>query len=222
MRKIEKDLNLAFAYKRWLDRLDKSGKNHPEYTSSNNKYYYDIVANLLWVQKGLCAYTEMYLINAENVSPDKWTNGKFIKFEFMGQLDHFDPKLKKDNGWDWGNFFVVHTDVNIKRKRDKILHGIIKPDKFDYNPFDFLEYDFKQHNFLPNRKKDLKNQQLILDDINALGLNFQPIIDYRKEYLNPIINDVQFEILTIEEARKKLNKFYTAFEMSIISFEENI
>jgi len=63
MRKIEKDLTLATAYKKWLDGLNKSGEEHPEYTS-NGKFYQDIVANLLWVQKGLCAYTAMFLVNA--------------------------------------------------------------------------------------------------------------------------------------------------------------
>ena len=217
MRKIEKNLSLATSYKRWLDGLNKSPKNHPLYSSSNNKYYYDIIANLLWVQQGLCAYTEMFLIKLNTVAPEKWMKGTYPKFEFLGQLDHFDPALKKEKGWEWDNFFVVHTDVNTKRKRDKKLNGIIKPDKKDYDPFYFLEYDFKQHHFLPNRDRTLKDQKLILEDINALGLNFQPIIDYRIEYLKPIIDEVLLGILNISNARKELNKFYTAFEMSILS-----
>jgi hypothetical protein len=217
MRKIDKHLSLATAYKKWLEGLTASKKKQPEYSSSNNKYYYSIIANLLWVQQGLCAYTEMFLSTKNTVAPEKWKKGTFPKFEFLGQLDHFDPTLKNTKGWEWDNFFVVHTDVNTKRKRDKKLHGIIKPDKEDYNPFDFLEYDFKQHHFLPNRNRSVKDQRLILEDINTLGLNFQPIIDYRIEYLKPIVDEVQLGILTIDKARKKLNKFYTAFEMSILS-----
>lgn len=217
MRKIEKNLSLATSYKRWLDGLNKFQKNHPLYSSSNNKYYYDIVANLLWVQQGLCAYTEMFLVKLSTVAPEKWIKGTYPKFEFFGQLDHFDPSLKKEKGWEWDNFFVVHTDVNTKRKRDKKLNGIIKPDNKDYDPFYFLEYDFRQHHFLPNRDRTLKDQKLILEDINALGLNFQPIIDYRIEYLKPIIDEVLLGILKISNARTRLNKFYTAFEMSILS-----
>ncbi|HNG63681.1 MAG TPA: hypothetical protein PLK54_07995, partial [Ferruginibacter sp.] len=186
-------------------------------SSSNNTYYYDIIANLLWVQQGLCAYTEMYLIDKNTVAPKKWEKGKFKKFEFLGQLDHFDPSLKPKKGWEWNNFFVIHSDVNTKRKRDKKIHGIIKPDEEYYDPFEFLEYDFKTHNFLPNRSKSIKDQQLILDDINTLGLNFQPIIDYRIAYLKPLIDEVQLGIVSIDAARKSINKFYTAFEMSILS-----
>jgi hypothetical protein len=217
MKKIDKKLDLATAYKKWLDTINKPGKRYPAYSSSNNKYYYDIIANLLWVQQGLCAYTEMYLINKNTVSKDKWVKGEIKKFEFLGQLDHFDATLKEKKGWEWDNFFVVHSDVNVKRKRDKGVNGIIKPDKSTYDPFYFLEYDFKQHHFLPNRDRTITEQRLILDDINTLGLNFQPIIDYRIEYIKPIIDDVQIGVLSITNARKKLNKFYTAFEMSILS-----
>jgi hypothetical protein len=219
MKKIDKDLALATSYKKWLEGL--KGKKHPTYTSSNHKYYYDIIANLLWVQQGLCAYTEMFLINKNNVSKEKWAKGGFPKFEFLGQLDHFNPTLKEKKGWEWDNFFVVHSDVNVKRKRDKKINGIIKPDKETYDPFYFLEYDFKQHHFLPNRNRTTKEQDLILEDVNTLGLNFQPIIDYRIEYLKPIIDEVQLGIITIAKARQKLNKFYTAFEMSLSSLGLN-
>ena len=50
-----------------------------------------------------------------------------------------------------------------------------------------------------------------------MGLNFQPIIDYRIEYLKPIIDEVLLGVLKINYARTRLNKFYTAFEMSILS-----
>ena len=223
MKKIIKDLSLATFYKKWLEGLKKSGKTHPKYSSSNHKYYYDIIANLLWVQHGLCAYTEMFLINKNSISPEKWGEGTFKKFEFLGQLDHFNATLKEKKGWDWDNFFVVHGDVNVKRKRDKKINGIIKPDDANYDPFYFLEYDFKQNHFLPNRERNLKEQQLILEDINVLGLNFQPIIDYRIDYLKPIIDEVQLGKLTIPNARKKLSVFYTAFEMSILTLGlENI
>ena len=119
MKKIDKNLSLATSYKKWLDTLNKSGKSHPTYNSSNNKFYYDVIANLLWVQQGLCAYTEMFLINKNAVAPEKWGDGSFKRFEFLGQLDHFNARLKNTKGWDWDNFFVIHSDVNVKRKRDR-------------------------------------------------------------------------------------------------------
>jgi hypothetical protein len=214
MQKIVKDLTLATAYKKWLDNLNKSGKDHPTYTSTN-KFYKDVVANLLWVQKGLCAYTEMYLVDSKSVHPRYWKEGKFKNFEFLGHLDHYDSILKKKKGWDWNNLFVVHSDVNVKRKGQKSVHGILKPDDPKYDPFYFLEYDFKTHNFLPNSNRDPTLQMKILEDINTLGLNFKPIIDYRKEYLTPLIDDVQLGILTLLKAKQRLLKFYTAFAMSI-------
>ena len=216
MQKIEKNLTLAKAYKKWLTGLNKSGKDHPTYTS-NNKYYYDIVANLLWVQKGLCAYTEMYLLDSKKVAPVKWKAGKFQHFEFLGHLDHYDSSKKKKTGWEWSNFFVVHSDVNVKRKGQKKVNGILKPDNPKYDPFYYLQYDFKTHNFLPNSGRDFELQKKILEDINTLGLNYQPIIDYRRDYLNPIVDDVLLGVLPLVKAKERLIKFYTAFEMSIKS-----
>ncbi len=221
MRKIDKKLELATAYKKWIDKLTAENKNHPVYSSSKNKYYYDIVANLLWVQSGLCAYTEMFLMNPADVRPENWKNGAFTKFDFMGQLDHYDSKLKTSKGWDWNNFFVVHTDVNTKVKRDKKFNGILKPDKVDYDPFYFLQYDFKTHFFIPNKTRTIQEQVLILEDIGVLGLNYKPIIDYRKEYLKPLVDEVDLGFSSIEEIRNKLIKFYTAFEMSIIDLKDN-
>jgi hypothetical protein len=218
MRRIEKDLTLATAYKNWLDNLEQLGENHPEYTS-NNQYYKDVVANLLWIQQGLCAYTEMYLIDKDKVAPINWTLGRVNDFEFLGHLDHYYSSLKKERGWDWNNFFVIHADVNVKKKGKKIAHGILKPDDPHYNPFYFLEYDFKSHNFLPNCERDESLQEKILNDINTLGLNFQPIADFRREYLNPLIDDVFLRKLTLDEARGRLVQFYTAFEMSIQSLK---
>jgi hypothetical protein len=80
-----------------------------------------------------------------------------------------------------------------------------------------LQYDFKTHNFLPNSDRNIVLQKKVLDDINTLGLNFKPIIDYRREYLTPLIDDVRIGVLTIKKAKDRLIQFYTAFEMSITS-----
>lgn len=213
MRKINKTLTLASAYKTWLESLE---ADHPEYKSSG-KFYYDIVANLLWVQQGLCAYTEMFLSNPKDVDSQNWQKGRLKekKLEFLGQLDHYDSSLKKKKGWEWDNFFVIHSDINVKRKGQRKVNKLLKPDEEKYDPFYYLDYDFKTHNFLPNRTRDFALQSKILEDINTLGLNFKPIIDYRKEYLKPIIDDVLLGQKTLKQAQEALFKFYTAFEMSI-------
>lgn len=213
MRKIDKNLQLALAFKDWLTTLGDS--NHPQYTSQN-EYYKDIVANLLWVQDGLCAYTEKFLINSQRVSPDKWVDGKFDKIEIDGDLDHYNPKLKTDFGWDWSNFFLIDKNTNSSRvKGVKVPNSILKPDNESYDPFHFLEYDYEKHIFCANSILDFEQQVRVKEDIDILGLNYQPIIDFREKYLNPIILDVQNKQKTLELARKDLIQFKTAFEMSL-------
>jgi len=135
----------------------------------------------------------------------------------LGHLDHYDSGLKKKKGGEWNNFFVVHGDVNVKRKGQRKPYGLLKPDRPTYDPFYYLEYDYKTHNFVPNSERDTSLQTKILHDINTLGLNYKPIIDYRREYLTPIIDDVSLGIMTLTKAKERLFKFYTAFEMSIQS-----
>ncbi|MFY8127987.1 MAG: hypothetical protein ACOVMM_06395 [Chitinophagaceae bacterium] len=217
MQKIDKSLILATEYKKWLDSINKKYK-HPNYTSSNHRFYYDVIANLLWVQKGLCAYTELFLCDVKHLDKSKWKNGKFEQFDFKGQLDHYDATLKEKKGWEWKNFFMIDSDVN-RKKNDKKMSGYLKPDDENYNPFYFLQYDFKTHNFTPNTERTEKEQDKILEEINILGLNFQPIIDIRKKYITPLIDDVSLGLKTYAEVRKNLYQFYTSFEMSFRSLQ---
>lgn len=213
MRRIDKTEIFATVYMSWLESLN---GNHPIYNSSNGKYYYDIIANLIWVQKGLCAYTEQMLISPDSFSSENWNNGIYPKFSFKGELDHYNPSLKEIEGWSWGNFFLIDSDINSNKvKGSKKPNEILKPDKADYDPFYFLDYNFEEHCFLPNKERDWNLQRNILNDINILGLNFKAIVDIRKKYLNNIISDVRFGLKTIEIAKKELYQYYTAFEMSI-------
>jgi hypothetical protein len=101
MRRIDKENILALDYKEWIDKIESNSENHPDY-SSKHEYYFDIVANLLWVQRGLCAYTEMMLFDPNELGPDKWVNGRFTgKFKFFGHLEHYDESLKKTKGYLW-------------------------------------------------------------------------------------------------------------------------
>ena len=217
MRKIDKNLNLATAYAKWIAELEKEGKDHPRYTSSKLKFYNDIVGNLLWVQRGLCAYTEMFLMDPVRVAPEEWAEGKAPPFKTLGELDHYDSTLKGTKAWQWENFFMVQSDVNAKVKRDRPVNGILKPDADGYDPFYFLEYDFKKHLFAPCRERDKDMQDRILEDINILGLNYEPVKDCRRKELTKIKDAIYFEQITLEEAREALTQFYTAFEMSIQS-----
>ena len=214
MRKIDKTQILATVYKAWLDKLTPENKEHPAYTSSDWKYYYDIIANLIWVQGGLCAYTEKRLQDHTPFAVVNWKNGRYKKCEFAGNLDHYDNTLKEKYGWLWDNLFVIDTDVNVKLKRSNTPNGILKPDLPDFNPFTLLEYDLTTHFFIPCRDLDFDKQELVRQDIGFLGLNFTPIADIRREYLSPLIEKVKYQQQTFDETHLQLNQFFTAFEMS--------
>lgn len=213
MRFITKTLTLATKYKQWHDELQKD--NHPLYTSSSHKHYYSIVANLLSVQGGICAYTEACLCSPEAVAIDKWVDGEFQRFEFFGQLDHFDPRLKEKNGWLWDNFFMIHTDINIKEKRANVVTHL-KPDTPDFNISDYLDYNIDNHIFHP--RIDLSNelQQSLLNDIDYLGLNHGTIVHMRKMSLMPLLTQIRYKSMTEEDAKKLLYQFFTAYEMALV------
>lgn len=214
MRKIDKTQIFATKYKQWLDKLALESKEHPAYNSSDGKYYYDIIANLIWAQQGLCAYTERKLQDHAPFIATNWENGRYKKCEFAGHLDHYDNTLKVKYGWLWDNLFVIDADVNVKRKRSNTPNGILKPDLPTFNPIELLEYDLSNHFFIPNRNLDFAVQELVKQDILYLGLNFQPISDIRREYLSPLIERVKYQQQTFDEMYKQLNQFFTAFEMS--------
>lgn len=213
MKKIDKPLELATKYKGWHDALEKD--KHPEYDSSKNSHYYSIVANLFWVQAGLCAFTEMLLMDIGIVHPDKWVDGKFSKFQFRGQLEHFDASLKKKNGWLWSNFLMADTDINTKVKGVKKIN-LLKPDKDDYDPYYYLSYDNNEAMFYPNLERTSDERQLILDDIDNLGINHPSIILYRKKRLNPLLKDIQYRNKTPEEVKQEVYEFFTAYEMAVV------
>lgn len=219
MRKIDKSGLLATKYKKWLDELSANEKSHPKYNSSGFKYYYDIVASLVWLQAGLCAYSERKMQDHLRCAPENWVNGAFKRFQFSGQLDHYDAALKNSKGWDWDNFFLIDSDVNVKSKRVNRPFGILKPDATSYNPNVYLEYKLPDHIFVPNRSLDFEMQEKVRHDLTCLGLNFEPIIDIRKEYLAPYLTDIEYQAQTTDQVRVKLTQFYTAFEMAVIQVE---
>ncbi|MFN5848630.1 MAG: hypothetical protein ACK43K_09080, partial [Chitinophagales bacterium] len=66
---------------------------------------------MVWIQGGLCAYTEVLLNDKKTVAPEKWVDGMFNRFEVKGALDHYFPNLKRETGWDWQNFFLIDYDI---------------------------------------------------------------------------------------------------------------
>jgi len=214
MQPLDKTQILATQYKNWQDNLTATKTNHPAYNSSGGQFYYDIISNLIWLQKGLCAYSEFKLQAYVKCGAEFWINGVFPKFTFAGELDHYDPTLKTNQAWLWDNFFLIDSDVNSKKvKGSKQPKGLLKPDKEGFSPAYFLEYDISNHLFIPNKDREFDEQALIKHDLDTLGLNWQPTVERRATYLNDIIIDVKYGITTFEAAEQQLYQFFTAFKL---------
>lgn len=221
MRKIDKTKILSAAYKRWEEEFEQQDQSHPEYTSSRvrKEHYIDIVMNLLHVQEGLCAYTEMRLCSAELIAENEWDDaegGENRKYktrnpEVFGNLDHFDPSLKKDKAWLWDNFFFINTDINTKVKGKKEVDNILKPDTNEYNEEKLLEYICDKNIFIANSELPTELQQRINDMIIKLGINFDPVVDKRRKYIADKIKQIEFEIEDWDSI--EIDEFPTAFKM---------
>lgn len=209
MRKIDKSKILSSKYKEWERKCEREGVYPSPYDSSRNDFYLDVVLNLLHAQDGLCAYTEIRLCSQEMIDEDQWKNGRYSKRkpEFFGQLDHFDPSLKSSNPWKWENLFMVHSDINIKIKNKHTVDSILKPDEKDYDPEDLLEYDAEKHIFIPNSKLEGPTKERVKEMILTLGINYDPVVDRRKSYINERLKCRQFGLdFSVEQ-------FYSAFKM---------
>lgn len=216
MRKLNKKHELSTVYKKWEDDLEKNNKPYPKYNSTKGEFYTDIFTNLLNLQNGLCAYTEIYLCNPKKVKVENWKEGRFYKQKIRvkelckgGSLDHFDPKLKENKAWLFENLFFIDTDIN-NWKKNKEVDNILKPDLKEYDEYELLEYDNKEHIFLANTNLDMAKQERINKMLDTLGINL--VKDIRQEYLNPIIEDITLgNIKTWEDT--KVYQFPTAFKM---------
>jgi hypothetical protein len=209
MRKINKTAILSTAYKNWEESLE----THPEYDSSKNKFYYDVVMNLFHCQQGLCAYTEQLLCIADFYDGQNWKDGVYQKptnWAIKGQLEHFDSTQKKTKGWLWDNFFMADTDVNTKIKRSNPVDDILKFDRPDYDEFQLLEYNSTEHIFIANTDLDEDLQKRINEMLLTLGVNHEPVRTVREKYLESEIRSVLFKINTWESL--KIIMFPTAFE----------
>ncbi len=212
MKKINKTQILSTKYKEWEDKFEKNNEPHQKYNSTANIYYRDVVMNLLFCQKGLCAYTEVQLCPQDAILKTKWNDGQYGDAEksFNGELEHFDETLKSKKkeiiakkDWLWSNFFMVDSDTN-NRKGTKKVDYILKPDGADYNEFELLDYNIDTHIFVANLSLSEEKRKKINYMLNeVLGINFPNLIDKRK---NTIKKAIEFgtECYEIE--------FPTAFE----------
>ncbi len=211
MRKIDKTKILSTNYKTWEEDIERSGNDHPNYISSatRREHYIDVVMNLLHIQEGLCAYTEMSLCSNDQFSEENWEDGNYSDRnpQILGQLDHFNPELKATKGWLWDNFFFIESDINTKVKGKQTVDDVLKPDRLDYDENELFEYDSRNHIFIANTDLAEDLQERINVMILKLGINFDPVIDKRKEYLNDKLKMKKFGL------DFDINQFPTAFKM---------
>jgi hypothetical protein len=211
MRKINKSKILSTVYKKWEEALENNQEDHPQYESTH-RFYTDVMMNLYHIQDGLCAYTEKKILANEHAyTQENWVAGrcKIVKPNHLGQLEHFDPKLKTQQAWLWDNLFMVLNEVN-HRKSDKDTDPILKADLPNYDPYELLDYDFEKHIFFANVKSGKLNQSEI-DRINnmidVLGLNF--VKDWRKPYVSKRIKALELGMIPDPS-----DEYVTAYEIT--------
>lgn len=207
MRRIDKTVILSSEYKKWLDKLNRDKVKHP---STNRTYYCDVVMNLLYCQKAVCAYTEMLICDPMLLTEDKWENGRYKseKPSQLGSLEHFDPRLKMDKFWEWDNLFVIHSKINVI-KRDSEVDYILKPDSPEYDPMKLLDYDEFTHHFIPHTEiEDETLRTRIQRMIDVLQLNHGTVRYERETFFYRIAGDVK------TNKKTEIDRFFTAYDMT--------
>ena len=212
MRKIDKSEHLATAFFDWL-----SGQSsgHGPYQSSSSRYYEAVKMNLLHCQRGLCAYTEVFLGERSSCSPENWQEGRYQgSYSARGTLDHFDATRKQGEAWAWDNFFLVDAETN-RRKGQKPVDEILKPDRAGYSPFHYLAYDAYLHIYFPHPQLTDPEKERVREMILTLGLNWDPVVDKRKHAIIPRQKEIEmgFPPPTNREM-DEAHEFPTALRMS--------
>ncbi len=207
MRKIQKEI-LSTEYKQWLDELNRKNKPHPP---RSEKYKTDVVMNLLYCQKGVCAYTEVSLCDARFWDKDKWKDGRYKsrKPGCSGELEHFDHDLKETEYWEWDNLFVAKSEIN-RLKGIKKVDKRFKPDAPDYDPRKYLEY--KNNIFAAKSTiSDTGLKESVEAMIKTLQLNFDDVRCKREKYLEMVAQYREFE------QPLEIDQFFTACRMTGLS-----
>jgi hypothetical protein len=194
MRKIDKsDAKIkSTKYKTWLRNIEAKDQKH---TPTYRYYYDDVVMNLYKCQGGICAYTESFICVNDLTNDENWIKGRFRipenanyeRIDHLGELEHFNPSLKKEKYWLWSNLFMVSAKIN-SLKTDTPIVPYLKPDLGSYSPEKYFDYDETTHRFIPNT--DIKDSKTI-DEIqhmidNVLFMNHGVIRKEREDFINSI------------------------------------
>lgn len=227
MRRIEKgELPARVFIEGLLSQIEDSVAGyHPDYSDGDfrKEHYLSVFFSLLGFQKGLCAYTESVLsinptlLNSANCFEDGKLKKEIVRKGIDADIDHYDPSLKKNYGWEIDNLFLCRVFINRDIKRDQATLPILKPDNPDYSPEKYLRYNFLTHRFVANPEiedGDLKRQITHQID-HVLGINAETIIAARSTMFSSFLPYIVNGFKTFEDIRdNELQQFFTAFEMS--------
>lgn len=212
MRKIERNCTLATEYHTWME------ANPTKAYSSSHKYYYDVLYQLLILQRGLCAYTEKCLISPEKLEEitaafaDGKLNVPAQRPDVAADIEHFSKAMKVVSSWNWDNLFTAYSPVNRKKNHLEDKYGIddiLKPDRVGYSAENYLMYERNLHVFIPNVETlDDSEQERVRKMILVLGLNNDGIVLERKEYLRKIK-----EIESLKNVPQVPTQYFTAYSM---------
>ncbi len=214
MQKIDKTVVLSTEYEQWIDLLEQNQELHGNYTSSQHRFYIDVVMALYHCQNGLCAYTERKLCEDVYFEIINWQDGRYSGTlpKTEGQLEHFDPTLKKEKAWLWDNFLMVLGKAN-NDKGDRPVDAILKPDSPSYDPFVVLDYDYDLDEFIPHFDLTDNDQKRVQTMIETLCLNAAYVKLFRKPFLKEIKATIELgRKMTWADVREP-KQFPTAFEM---------
>ena len=216
-----KKQKLAIKFFEYIQKYQKDNNDkYPKYNSSNSKYYKDVFFNLLICQQGVCAYTEIAIDLFYSEKKNLWEDGKYIGEKIIsdGEIEHYKARsrcVKQECDWEWDNLFLVSKHVN-QAKSNKSVYDFMSPNNKNYSPEKYLSYNFERHNFFPNPNIDEQTAIKVNQTIEKLCLNNSVTIwSRRKKKLQIFLFEVYYEKYSLQEIRnKKLDEFYTAFEMS--------
>ena len=177
-----------------------SNTDYDREKQTNNSNVKNLIRNsLLLMKNNLCAYTEMLITDA-------------------AEIDHWNPKLKHTDGYEFSNLFAVHSAPN-KTKSNLTPPIHLKPDEDDYSPEKYLDYDIIKDLFIPKNDLNDEFKIVIQNEIDILGIN--SILSTRKSRLGSVksfANVSKIKGLTLEVLFQTFPDFPTAKKFFLSKF----
>ena len=155
--------------------------------------------------KSYCPYCEMILSFEDSD----------LKEDKKCHIEHIKPKSEfRDLTFDYKNFLTSCSDKNTcgQSKGNKWDNLFINP--VEENPEEYFSYSIRTGKIIPKKEDGLEYEKAI-KTIEILNLNENKLCDYRKSYINQILNsiknsrndDEKIEIINYFDELPTLKKF---------------